>query len=282
MHLRAFTEDGSLRGVSPLVAAAYSVEHGQNMQAQQNSFFKAHARPDGILTSEQRMTSEQVNRLKTSWKESFSGEGVGNTAVLEGNLKYQPLSLTAQEMQLIEALNWSIDDICRVFRVPLWMVNRTEASTYNNVETLGRVFVMQTLGFWLTHLELQLNVLFNLPPGEYLRFSIEAGLMRSEFPTRIEALRTAVQGGIYSPNEARAFENLEPVEGGDEVFLQAQMEPVEHRAAEPEPAPVTAEVVPAGEPTPEEVAAASRRLELAHENGVLRQKIEQLTAGGAD
>jgi HK97 family phage portal protein len=277
MHLRCFTEAGSLRGMSPLAAAAFSVDHTQQMQAQQTQFFKAHARPDGILTTDSRLSEPQVQRLQQTWKESFSGEKVGNTAVLEGNLKWQSLTLTAGDMALIESLNWGIDDICRVFRVPLWMVNRTEASTYNNVETLGRVFVMQTLGFWVTHLEQQLNILFNLPLGEYMKFSVEAGLMRSEFPTRIEALRTAVQGGIYSPNEARQFENLAPVEGGDEVFLQAQMEPVEQRAQEPEPIPEALDTDPEeDDPTDEEVANAQRRLEMAHENGVLRQRLVEL------
>lgn len=284
MNLRCFTEPGTLRGLSPLAAASYSIEHTQQMQAQQTEFFKGHARPDGILTTDARLTEPQVKRLQQSWKDSFSGSKVGNTAVMEGNLKWQSLTLTADEMSLIESLNWGIDDICRVFRVPLWMVNRTEASTYNNVETMGRVFVMMTLGFWAAHIEQQLDLLFNLPADENIKFAIEAGLMRSEFPQRIEALRTAVQGGIYSPNEARDIEKLPPVDGGDEVFLQQQMVPVDQASEEPKPVPpvLTATPVPDppdDEPDDAEVEAAAQRLLLAHENGVLRQKVAQLEAG---
>lgn len=290
LAVRAFTEPGTLVGISPLRAAAFSVDHKQQMQAQQTEFFKAHARPDGILTTDARLTEPQVKRLQESWKDSFSGSKVGNTAVMEGNLKWQPLTLTADDMKLIESLNWSIDDICRIYRVPLWMVNRTDASTYNNVETLGRVFVMMTLGFWVNHVEQALDVLFNLPPGEHIKFSVEAGLMRSEFGPRIDALRTAVQGGIYSPNEARLIEQLPPVDGGDEVFLQKQMEPVDQRAepAEPEPEPVSEP-----EPTPmldEMIEARSRiedleteiarqRLEHASEAGALRVELERVRGG---
>jgi hypothetical protein len=109
--------------------------------------------------------------------------------------------------------------------------------SFANAETLGRMFVTQTLGFWVRAFELRLARLFGLPWNERIRFDIEAGLLRPDFKTRVDGLRSAVQGGIYTVNDARAVEGLSDVEHGDEILVQAQMEPLSRRVAEPAPPP---------------------------------------------
>lgn len=292
MHLRCFTDPGGLEGVSPLKAAAFSIAHTGQVQAQQTNFFGNSARPDGILTTKGTLTPTKVKALQQQWNEAFSGANAGNTAVLEGDLEWQQLSLSAEDLAIISTLNWGVDDICRVFRVPLWMVARTETSTYNNVETMGRAFHMQTLGFWVSHIEEALGVLFDLPAGECIRFDVEEGLMRSEFAPRVKALGEAIEKGVYTPNEARAVENLPPEPGGDALYLQAQMEDLDSPARnEPDP---PAQTPPAPTPLLDELTAersrsadlerqlSLQRMEHAAEAGSLRANLARAeSASGA-
>ena len=83
------------------------------------------------------------------------------------------------------------------------------------------------LGFALNHIEQSFDKLFDLKgvPQEYIEFDV-AGLLRTNERDRIEMLARAVQGGIYSPNEARAAEDLDAVPWGDEPRVQQQVVPL--------------------------------------------------------
>jgi Phage portal protein len=103
------------------------------------------------------------------------------------------------------------------------------------------------LGFALNHVEQAFDRLFDLKgePDDYCEFDT-AALLRSAQKDRIEALARAVQGGIYSPNEARAAEDLDAVPYGDEPRLQAQVVPLSAAGAIPTaPAAAVAPSAPA-------------------------------------
>ena len=85
-----------------------------------------------------------------------------------------------------------------------------------------KFWISSGLGFILDHIELALAELFGLPADEYINFDTDY-LLRSDFKSRMDGLSKGVQGGIYTPNEARAKEGLEPKENGDDIYLQAQM-----------------------------------------------------------
>jgi len=108
----------------------------------------------------------------------------------------------------------------------------------------------------LNHLEQSFDRLFNLrgEPDEYTEFDTEA-LLRSAQKDRIEALARGVQGGIFSPNEARAAEDLPAVPHGDEPRVQAQVVPLSGAGAIPTaPAAAVAPSAPAVKDFPTRVA----------------------------
>lgn len=83
------------------------------------------------------------------------------------------------------------------------------------------------LNFALNHVEQSFDALFGLKgaPDEWTELST-AVLLRSAMKDRIESLTRGVQGGIYSPNEARNLEDLDSVEAGDEPRVQQQVVPL--------------------------------------------------------
>src|SRR5678816_2236187 len=91
-----------------------------------------------------------------------------------------------------------------------------------------RFWVSSAFGFALNHVEDGMGRFFGLPgwPQEYLEFDT-AALLRSAQRDRIEALARGVQGGIYSPNEARAMEDLPAAKDGDAPRVQQQVVPLD-------------------------------------------------------
>ena len=95
-------------------------------------------------------------------------------------------------------------------------------------------WVAQGLGFALNHIEEAVGFLFDLKgqPDEYVEFSTKV-LLRSNLKDRIESLTRGVQGGVYSPNEAREEEGLDAVDHGDEPRVQQQVVPLSAAGAIP-------------------------------------------------
>jgi HK97 family phage portal protein len=261
-HLKLFTGADPLLGISPLEAASYSMAHAEQIQRQAVAFWGNKAQPSGILSTDRPLSMEAARRLRDQWQNANSSDNAGKTAVLDSGMTWSPISITARDSQMIESYNLSTDTIASIFRVPLYMLGRSDP-TFSNVENLSRQFYVSTLASWIEATEAVLDKLFNLPPGESIEFDVERGLMQTEFSLRMRAFRDGIQGGILSPNEARAFEKLPAVEGGDRVFLQAQMKSVETSAEAPTandpPAPAPAP------PPPEEDDSAVRILRLEAE-----------------
>jgi HK97 family phage portal protein len=212
-----------LVGEAPLLAALTDIAVGDAFTQQQLQFFANQARPSAVLSTDLVLNREQVQELRDRWHEQANGLHAGGTPILTAGLKVQPWSTPAKDAQLAELIKLSAERICWAFGVPLQLLGLTNTPA-SSTESLMSFWLSTGLGFCLNHVEQAFDQLFGLKgePEEYCEFD-SAALLRSAQKDRIEALARAVQSGIYSPNEARAAEDLDAVAYGDEPRVQAQM-----------------------------------------------------------
>lgn len=230
-HHRMMVFADPLIGISPLVAAAVSSSLGLAILRGEEQFFGRMSRPSGVLQTAHRLDERAAERLKDKWKRTYSGEeGAGDIAVLEEGLEWKPLTMNAVDAQLIEQLRYAVEDVARVYRVPLFMLGDLTKATYSSSEQLSQLYLQGCLSAHMESLEARLSQFFGMDGRtEYLAFDRDR-LLQAESRTRIETLTKAIQGGLRTPNEARRVEGLNAVEGGDTVFLQQQMTPVSQLA----------------------------------------------------
>jgi HK97 family phage portal protein len=228
LHVRLHTLRNPLRGESPILSAALDVAAGNAALQQQLAFFTNQARPSIMLSTDAILTREQVELLRQKWNEHTRGENAGGTPILSAGLKPHTVSTSAEDAQLAETLKLSNEAVALAFRVPFQLFG-LGGPTYASTEMLMQAWNSTGLGFALNHIEEALGRLFQLRgvPEEYVEFSTKA-LLRSAYKDRIEALARGVQGGIYSPDEARAEEELPTVPGGfgAEPRVQQQVVPL--------------------------------------------------------
>jgi HK97 family phage portal protein len=200
------------------------------------------------------MTKEQMKALREAFEEKSKGWNSGKVPILGWGLKWQALTISSEDAQLIEAYRMSIEDIARVFRVPLPMIGDYQKATFNNVEMLISSWLATGLGFLMEHIEGAFAKFFRLPADEIADFDVSV-LLRTDVVSRVDSLTKGIMGGLYSPNEARARENLPAVEFGDEPRVQAQNLPLSAVGRIPE-TPATPDTPPIAptepEPTEEE------------------------------
>ena len=250
LHLRQYAPRHPLIGESPIKAAAMAAGVNVSLSRSQAAFFHRMSRPSGVLSTDVVLNKEQLGVLREAWREQSQGLNQGGIPILGGGMKFHQMSITAQDAQLIEAQKMSINDLARVFGVPLPVIGELENSTLNNVEQLVSLWLSVSLGALLENIERSFDQLFNFNINNYIHLDTQA-LLRTDMESRVNSLAKGVQGAILTPNEARAKEGLHPIESGDDLYAQVQMQPLgtplnpEPKAEEPKP-PTPAEEIDEG------------------------------------
>lgn len=209
----------SLDGVRPLSPISYQRETiGLTLAAQRHGArtFQNGAKPGGVLTHPRALKKEAHDRLKEDWEASYGGANIAKTAILEDGMRYEPLSMTNADAQYLETRRFQTEDIARVFGVPLHMIQSTEKSTSwgSGIEQMSIGFVQHTLLPWIRRFEESVaRDLVNDPDIE-VRLKVE-GMLRGDSKSRFAAYKTGTEIGVYSPNEIRELEDMNPREGGD-------------------------------------------------------------------
>jgi HK97 family phage portal protein len=240
-HVKLQTPRDVLRGDTPLTAAALAQAVGGAALSQAVTFFGNQSRPSGVLQTDVTLTPAQVAELRERWDTQAKGLKAGGTPILTSGLKWEPISVSQADAQFAEVMKYSDQQVAEVFRVPLAIIG-SEAQPMGSTEALMNFWIGGGLGFALNQFELAIDKVFGLArlDGEYSELDTSI-LLRSAFKERIEGLARAVQGGIYSPNEARALESLPAAKDGDEPRVQQQVVPLSAwDKALTKPAPVPA------------------------------------------
>jgi HK97 family phage portal protein len=156
--------------------------------------------------------------------------------VLESGMKFDSISLSPQDIELLSSRKFQIEEICRWFGVPSVLVNDTGGATAwgSGIEQIVSGFYKLNLRPYLERIEASVNYgLLSKEESEIyeLEFDFE-GLLRSDFKSRVDAYRTAIAGSVMTPNEARKLEGLPILDGGDILFAPLNMTSIDKMGQE--------------------------------------------------
>jgi HK97 family phage portal protein len=206
LHYKGLSTDGVV-GLSPISILRNTI--GENISAQEFSqeFYDGGARLSGVLTADGVLSDEAYHRLITTWREKHEGRNAQKTALLEGGVNYQPISLSPVDADILKTRTFGIEEIARPFRVPLHMVQQLANSTNNNIEHQGLEYVKYCLRPWAKRFEVEDNTKLILPKDQskqYFEFNMES-LLRGDTAARVEYLSKMFNIGVYSQDDIRAI-----------------------------------------------------------------------------
>jgi HK97 family phage portal protein len=237
-HLVGFGFDGVV-GYSPIELHRQTIGLALAAIEHNAAFFGRGAHPSGVL--EYPGVTRDLDKLKKvreDWDRIYSGaDNTGRTAVLQGDMKYHPLTVSARDAQTVELLQLTSVQIARLFRMPLHKIQNMEAATYTNIEHQAIEFVQDAIMPWLRRIVQEVKrKLLPLDDDLFVEHIIEE-LLRGDTVSRYQAHQIAIQNGWQSPNDTRELENKNPIPDGDQYMVQAQMTPLDQIGQEPEPEP---------------------------------------------
>lgn len=247
-----------LVGVSPLYAAGLAAAQGLSIQRNSRTFFGNGARPSGVLTAPAAISQATADRLKSGWEEKFSGANAGRVLVLGDGLTYEPMMMTAVDAQVIQQLDWTIENVCMAFHVPPWKIGHGQMPTYQNGELLNQQYYDECLQSLIEEYELVQDHALGIGEGiaiEGRELGIELdlrSLLRMDTAALHQVLREDVRGSLMTLDEARLEIDLPPVNGGSTIWMQQQNYSLDALVARDANDPFAKPAPPPALPAPEE------------------------------
>lgn len=222
-HLKLFGT--GLMGMSPLAYASSSIGVGLAADSKVGRLMENGAKPTGALMTPGKPTKEQREALRNELDGFVSGEDTF-MPVLENNMKFERISLTPEDIQLIDERRFSVEEVCRFFGVPDILINAKGATTWGSgIEQIIEGFYKFGLRPYFERIEesIRLNL---LDRSEWDDFEFEfkvTDLLRASFVTRIASNQTRIFGGQATINEVRFEEGKPPIPGGDNLLISANL-----------------------------------------------------------
>jgi HK97 family phage portal protein len=222
LHIPGPSLDG-INGLSPIQYASGAIRLGQSYEQFGVNLYKNGAFPSGAFTFEGALNDEAFQRLKKELRENYRGlRNSGTPMLLESGGKFQPFAINPADAQLIENKKFQIEDIARIYRVPLHLIQNLDRATNNNIEHQSLEFVMYTMLPWFKRWEENINMQLLTPvermAGFYVEFKID-GLLRGDAKSRAESYALGRQWGWLSVNDIRRLENMPAIANGD-IYLE--------------------------------------------------------------
>lgn len=226
LHLRDRSDDGLLgrarsERASPVIAAALALSsHAGNI-------FKNGAFPSGIVTVEGKIDQPGIDRLKAQFKELFAGPARAGKVMILPSAKFEGMSGTPHDQELILARRFAIEEAARLYQVPPMIVGDLSHGSFTNSETLIRFFAQSTISTWCRKVEAEFHrSVFSTTSRRSHRFVLDlSGLLRGDPETRWKSHEIALRNKVLTPNEVREEEGWNPRPGGDQVGVSPAVEP---------------------------------------------------------
>jgi len=227
LHVRGMSCDG-LMGSGPVGMVANLIGLAQALEENASQFFANGSRPGMIyaLPPGPKLSEQQINAFREQLRQAYSGvENFFKMLIVEGGGKVEMMRSANDSSQFDEISKRVHQQICQVFGVPPHKVGILDHATFSNIEQQQIQAVQDLFLPWCVRWEEAFGGALldgREIDNHYFKHSLD-GLRRGDTTARFAGYSTGLQNGIYSINETRAFEDLDPIDGGDVHVRQLNM-----------------------------------------------------------
>ncbi|WP_028634953.1 phage portal protein [Pseudomonas parafulva] len=230
LHIPAFTLDGRM-GLSAIRYGADVFGSAMSADDAANTTFKNGMMPTVAFSVDKTLNPTQRAEFRDYVKTISGALNAGKSPVLEQGVKPEMIGINPADAQLLESRGHSIEEICRWFGVPPWMVMKTDKGSNwgTGLEQQQIAFLTYCIMTYTAPIEQCVNKRCLTAVDRikhYAEFSLEA-FLRADSAGRAAYLSTMGQNGYMTRNEGRHKENLPSMPGGDILTVQSNLVPLD-------------------------------------------------------
>ncbi len=235
IHILGLSNDG-LRGLSLLEVCNRSLTAVTAIDDYAGVYFKNSSMPAGVMSTEAQISETAKKQAKADWEGLYSGtSNQHKIAVLSGSWKFQPISANALDSQLIEARQFTVLEVARLFRMPPHKLGDMTKVSYSSMEASQLDYWQSCLRPLAVKIESALNVGLIAQSMQSTRF-VEfdyTSIVKPDSAGMTSLLDAQVKAGLITINEARAKLNLNRIDGGDFLMIPQNMSKLENGEIQP-------------------------------------------------
>lgn len=218
IHLVKNSTDG-VNGLSVISYANRTIKISNNTENSAYNFFNNGCNLAGILTVQGQLSQQQRTDIRNSWNQAYTNGGSG-LAILQGNMEYKPVQVSAEDAQLLETRMYNIQDIARFFGISPVLLGDLSNSSYNTIEATQNQFVLHTLQPYITMIEEEFTRKLFKPSESDLEINLdETAILKTDKSAEAGYYSTLLTNGVLCINEVRKMLGYSPIEGGDKHLI---------------------------------------------------------------
>ena len=172
-----------------------------------------------MLTVQGQLTQKQKEDIRSSWNQAYNNGGNG-LAVLQGNMSYQPIQLSASDAQMLESRQYNVQDIARFFGISPVLLGDLSHSSYSTIEATQNQFLLHTLQPYISMIESEFNRKLLKPSESNLHINLdETALLKTDKTALASYYTQLLNSGVLCVNEVRKELGYSEIEGGDKHII---------------------------------------------------------------
>jgi HK97 family phage portal protein len=231
LHVKGLTFTGLLGKKTSIV---HNGTFATSLGAQQygNTWFSKGAAVGGLITFPNPLSKEQRELLRGKLEANHAGSrNAGSFMVLDAGADFKAMQAGPQDAAVIDFNNLTTVQVAQIFKMPLHLLSQLDRSTFSNMEQQNQDFVVHCLQPWSRKIEEEFSTkLFTTSEirnrKRFFAFDLSP-LQMGDMDSQAKFFASAIQNGWMTPNEVRAKKNLNRIEGGDQLFIQQNMAPMD-------------------------------------------------------
>ena len=232
LHLKTSSSLNGTEGLSVREMLRSTIQGNQKAQQMQNALYDSGFTAKAVVQYTGNLKDESVKNFLKNIENYAKGKVDAGKGLIPIPLGTQmtPLTTKLGDNEFLELKKYSALQIANAFGIKPVQINDYSKSSYASSENQNLAFLVDTLMFILSQYEEELNYKLlsdlEIKQGYYFKFNTGA-LLRADMKTQIESLVKAINGGLYTNNEARAYIDMEALPGGDSLIVNGSMIRVE-------------------------------------------------------
>lgn len=225
-HVMFLTSDG-INGLSPITTMRNALGLALAAEKFASRFYTNGGNLSSLLKLPP-MSEAAIKTFTSQWKKQHLGpDNAHKVGVMPDGYDLKPLGHSPEAGQMIDVRKFQVHEIARAYRVPLAIIDQTANASFSSIESQERQMYEQAVRPIVTKFEAEAErkLLLERERGTRIKFNMDSR-MRATTRERYAAHSQGISSGFLTVNEARAFENLPPVAGGDQLLRPLNLGPV--------------------------------------------------------
>lgn len=235
LHFKTWLSWNGILGKSVLETLRDTVGGSGKAQKYLNNLYKSGLTASAVLQYVGDLDKQSRAKLQKEYNSLLTGaRNAGKVVALPVGMTLQPLSYKLTDAQFLELKQYTALQIAAAFGVKPTQINDYTKSSYASSEAQQLSFLVDTMLYRLAQYEQEINYKCltkeERERGFLYKFN-EKVILRPDAQTQMATITSAIQNGVYTPNEGRHLLDLPGKEGGDALIVNGNYIPLTHVGA---------------------------------------------------